>query len=391
MLKQCPQKLTLATLLGAGLLLPTLSTAETILHYGGYLKLDVLISDYSDGDPGTQNLNNDFYVPGLIPTSNGTGEGETSTDIHAKESRLKFKTITDAGDSKVVGYVELDFLVGPGGNERVSNSYNPRMRHAFFKYKNWLVGQTWSTFQDVAALAENLDFVGPAEGTTFVRQPQIRYTHGDFEVALENPETTVTPNGGGGRIVTDDGAIPDIVGRYTVRGDFGHVAIAAIIRQLECENCAAGVDDSETAGAVSLSGKIKVGAKDDLRFMVSSGAGMGRYMALNTANAAVIGGNNELEAIDSTGGFVSYRHHWNDHLRSNLTLSTFAADNDTALTGTGVTKNASSVHVNVIKKFAPSVEAGVELMYAERELENGNEGDFKRLQFSVKHSFGKDL
>lgn len=374
-----------------GLTMPLAVNAETTLSYGGYIKLDALVTDYSDGDAGTQNLNNDFYVPGLIPTSDGSGEGETSTDIHAKESRLKFKTVTDAGDSKVTGYVELDFLVGPGGNERVSNSYNPRMRHAFLKYKNWLAGQTWSTFQDVSALAENLDFVGPAEGSTFVRQAQLRYTHGAFELALENPETTVTPNGGGGRIVTDDGAIPDIVGRYTARGNFGHIAVAAIVRQLQCENCAAGVDDSETAAALSVSGKLKVGAADDLRFMVSSGSGMGRYMALNTANAAVITANNELEAIDSIGGFVSYRHHWNDRLRSNLTLSTFSVDNDTALTGTGVTKSASSVHVNLIKKVAPSLEAGVELMFAERELENGNEGDFTRLQLSLKHSFGKDL
>ncbi len=56
------------------------------------------------------------------------------------------------------------------GDERVSNSYAPRVRHAFFTYNNWLFGQTWMTFFNVGALPENLDFVGPAESTVFGRQ-----------------------------------------------------------------------------------------------------------------------------------------------------------------------------------------------------------------------------
>src|SRR3546814_10282620 len=77
------------------------------------------------------------------------------------------------------------------GNEVSTNTHGLTLRQAFVTWNNWLAGQAWSNFQDVAALPEAVDFVGVTEGTTFVRQAQIRYTNGPFSVALENPHTTV--------------------------------------------------------------------------------------------------------------------------------------------------------------------------------------------------------
>ena len=93
----------------------------------------------------------------------------------------------------------MDFLLPPGGNERVSNSYNPRLRHAFFTYGKWLFGQTWSTFQDVGALPESVDFLAASDGIVFERQPMVRYSSAGWQFAIENPETTITPFGGGGK------------------------------------------------------------------------------------------------------------------------------------------------------------------------------------------------
>jgi hypothetical protein len=41
----------------------------------------------------------------------------------------------------VSGFIEFD-LFGDVGNEKLTNSRHPRVRHAFIKYKNWTVGQT---------------------------------------------------------------------------------------------------------------------------------------------------------------------------------------------------------------------------------------------------------
>lgn len=351
---------------------------------GGFIKANTTYSSYSGGDLAAGSAGRDFYIPGTIPV--GGEEESTDTDYHARESRFFLKTESELNGQQLISYLEMDFLLSPGGNERVSNGYQPRLRHAFLKYGDWMLGQSWSTFQDVGALPENLDFVGPAEGTVFERQPQIRYTRGNWQIALENPETTVTPFGGGGRIVADDNAIPDVVMRYTHKTDWGWLSAASIARQLSYEDNATGIDDSESGFGISISGKIKMG-RDDIRFMLNQGSGLGRYVGLNTANGAVIDANGDLEAIDSTSGYIALRHFWNDQWRSNLTLSAFSADNDTSLTGTGVTKSAHSVHLNLLYSPTPKITVGAEYMFAQREIETGEDGDLDRLIFSMKYGF----
>ena len=360
------------------------SKPGTKVTLGGYIKADTTYSSYSGGDLAAGSAGRDFYIPGTIPVG---GQNEsTDTDYSAKESRFFLKTESDFNGKALISYIEMDFLLAPGGNERVSNGYQPRMRHAFLKYGKWMAGQSWSTFQDVGALAENLDFVGPAEGTVFERQPQIRYTHGNWQVALENPETTVTPFGGGARIVTDDNALPDVVMRYIYKEDWGWLSAATIARQLSYEDKASGIDDTESGFGISLSGKVKIG-RDDIRFMLTRGSGLGRYVGLNTANGAVVDAKGDLEAIDSTSGFVSLRHFWNESWRSNLTLSGFSADNDTDLTGSGVTKQVYSVHLNLLYSPTPKITIGAEYMFAEREIESGADGDLDRFIFSMKYGF----
>ncbi|MEM9305008.1 MAG: DcaP family trimeric outer membrane transporter, partial [Pseudomonadota bacterium] len=214
--------------------------------FGGYIKSDFIMSRYSDGDLPPGNLGRDFYIPGLTPV--GGADESTHADFHARESRIYFRSdhVLDNG-FKIGTYLEMDFLVTENGNERISNSYSPRMRHAFIKTDKWLAGQTWSTFQNVGALAENIDFVGPAEGTVFERQAMVRYTTGPWQFAIENPETTLTPFGGGGRIVTDDGAFPDLVARYEAKGDWGNFVIAGLYRQLDFEDPASGIDADEAS------------------------------------------------------------------------------------------------------------------------------------------------
>jgi len=356
---------------------------STRFNFGGYLKTDMMWSRYSGGSVAANSLMRDFRIPGLIPVGGDTST--TDVDFHAKESRVNFGFAHDVGDGREVsGFVELDFLVGPGGNERISNSFTTRVRHAFLRYENWLVGQYWSTFFDVGSLPDNLDFIGPTEGTTFARQPQIRYTDGPWQLAVENPETTVTPFGGGGRIVTDTALIPDVIARYTVDGDWGHFTVAGIGRQLSIDT-ASGTERTTGLG-VSLSGKINFG-RDDLRWMVSGGPGIGRYLGLNTANDVVFDADGELEPIDAYGAFLAYRHFWSEQWRSTITLSAFSADNDVNLTGMGVTKDVYSGLANLIYQVNPKLRIGMEYTYSHRETEAGLSGNMNRLQFSTIYAF----
>ena len=355
------------------------------LKIGGYVKADYLYSDYSGGSVAANSVGRDFYVPATIPVGS---DGESYTDFHAKETRIHLTSEhnLESGDY-IKAYIEMDFLVGDNGDERISNSYQPRMRHAFVQWNNWLFGQTWNTIFNVGALPDLLDFVGPSESTVFGRQAMIRYTRGPWQISAENPETTITPFGGGSRIVSNDNDYPDLVGRYNFSGDWGQWSIAGILRELSYENRDLGFDTTELGYGVSVAGKFNVGEKDDFRWMVSGGRGLGRYVGLNIVNGAVLDENGELEAIDTLSAFLAYRHFWSDRFRSSVALGWFSADNPVELTGLNVTKEAQSFHANFIWTPLPKLDLGVEYIFANREIESGADGDLNRFQFSAKYAY----
>ncbi|WP_419813389.1 DcaP family trimeric outer membrane transporter [Bacterioplanoides sp.] len=356
------------------------NAANIDFSYGGYIKLDAMFSEYSDGDLASNNGLRDFYIPSQIPTNN-EGESSNSVDFNAKSSRFNFKTVTELDNGETVTtFVEMDFLTSPGGNEVVSNSYNPRLRHAFIKTGNWTFGQTWSTFMNVGALPETVDFLGVSDGTVFNRQSQIRYTHNNFQFSLENPETTVVVND---KVeTTDDNTLPDIVARYNMSTGKHAFSVAAIARQLSIQDTENDLDESTAGFGISFSGKIALGA-DDLKFAVNQG-NIGRYVGLAAAADAVLT-DGDLEATDVTAAFVAYRHFWSPQVRSTLAYSLLDADYDAD--NVSDTESASSVRLNLMYSPAKELTYGVELTQATHELDTGVEGDLTRVHFTTKYTF----
>ncbi|RPI12587.1 MAG: hypothetical protein EHM60_11425, partial [Lysobacterales bacterium] len=197
---------------------------NTTFQITGYVKADALFTNTSDGEIADSASGRDFYVPGQTPVG-GLDEG-TDLNAHVKQSRVNFGTDTIlAGGDKLSTRFEIDFFGSALGSQNVSNTYAPVVRHAYVTWHEWLVGQTWSNFMDPATLPDVLDFIGPTDGTTFVRQPQVRWTKGGLSLSAENRETTITPYTAGtlptppaaqpGRsFSSDDGAVPDLTARY---------------------------------------------------------------------------------------------------------------------------------------------------------------------------------
>jgi hypothetical protein len=148
-----------------------------------------------------------------------------------------------------------------------------------------------------------------------------------------------------------------------------------------------GVDDSAIAYGLSLSGKVKVGDKDDFRFMANAGDGLGRYIGLNIVNDAAIDATGNLDPIFTYSGFGAYRHIWNDNVRSTIGGSYFKADNPILLTTNQVTDESWNAFANIIWTPVSPLDIGVELMYAERSLEDGRTGNLQRVQFSTRYNF----
>lgn len=353
---------------------------------GGYVKLSTMWTDYSEGDSSGNSLLDTFYFPGAIPTaasgvSGASGENSSDLDFTARETRLNFKISQKIGGHSVMGYLETDFMPNgdAGGNEVLTNSYSPRLRHAFLKFDNWTFGQTWTTYMDVGALPESVDFLAVSESTVFVRQPQIRYTHGPFQVALENPESF---NESGDR---DDSDMPDLIANYTMKGDWGHVRLNGLVREIvTVNNPAAGDEDSATGWGLGFTGKLLVG-KDDLKFSFNHGEGLGRYIGLALPRDATVDAAGDIDLSETTAFFVAYRHWWSPKLRSSVMYSDI--DIDYSGPDNAFTSSADSVTLNLMYSPVKTVTLGMMYLHANRELDNGDDGGMDRVQFSAKYAF----
>jgi predicted porin len=358
----------------------------TTYKFGGYAKFDAMFSDYSDGTPSTESILRTFYFPNAINTGDGSASDDITADFQARETRINFRADTKtAGGDSITAFIEMDFLVnGGGGNQVVSNSYNPRLRHAFIKYNKWTFGQTWSTFQDVGALPEALDFVGPAESTTFIRQAMVRYTTGNLELAAENPQTFVA-----GVDAVDRGlsTVPDLIARYTFKfGDKGsYLKVAGLYRSLKIQDTGGGQAD-ESAYGISASTKLMFGNGADLRAMVTVGDGVGRYVGLSFVPDGYLDGSN-ISTAEALAYFVALRLPLGNKLRTNIMYGNTTIDYDNDTIAATFNDTGSSIHWNLIYNILPKLDIGAEIMYAERERVNGEDGDFTRLQFSAKYAF----
>ena len=356
--------------------------------FGGFVKLDAMLTDTNAGEIADGSAGRMFYLPSAIPVG-GVDEAHADIDTHAMFSRFWFASDGEVQGHKTRAYLEFD-LFGGGmsnlGNQASTNTHGVTLRQAYVTWDKWLAGQTWSNFQDVAALPDAVDFVGPTEGTTFVRQAQVRYTSGPFSVALENPQTLVNGYRSTTRTISDDGSLPDLTARWTTKGDWGHVSVAGIARQLRHDT--APTSASDTGYGVSVSGKYNLGKSDDVRYMLTAGRGIGRYVAFGLGADGVLDASaGELDGIGVLAGFVSWRHVFNPKLRGNLMFSRAQLDNDTDWTGFGVTESAQSVHANLIYSPFPKLDIGAELIWGNREVESGADGDLRRLHTTVKYSF----
>ena len=306
------------------------------LTFGGYIKVD---ARYVSGDIAAT----DYWYGGgtVLPQS------QSNFGISVNETRLNTKYTH--GD--VTGFIEIDFYgdaLSGGGNEIISNSSNVRLRHAFIEYKDVLIGQTWTTFQNTSSLAESADFGGPLVASAFIRQGQIRYTMGNLQLSIENPESY-----GGNSIYnksckvgeqgcTSNSGMPDFIGKYTFKGDWGNVSLSGLARQLESQS-----GNTESALGIGVAGRINTIGKDDVRFQFHAG-NTGRYVGVTAATDMV--GEEVEETIAIMG---AYRHFWNETMRSSAFVGyTTTEESD---------RERSHWGVNLFENFTKQLSMGIEV------------------------------
>ncbi|TVP60506.1 MAG: hypothetical protein EA349_01245 [Halomonadaceae bacterium] len=360
---------------------------NTTFSIGGYIKFDTQMTRTTRATNGRNPVNSTFIIPSLTPV-NGSNSS-INTDMHANESRLTLRTATPTDMGAVTTLLEFDFLGSVQGDERITNGAAVRLRHAAASFNGWTVGQTWSTFFDPASLPDLLDFVGPV-GTTFSRQPLVRYQTGNWEFAAENPSSTLNDLAGA-RQDFDNNSVPDAIVRYRVPLDSGSLSLAAMGREVAYQDDGLNQGDSSREKkygyGLTASANFPVGTGgSDIRAQLTGGNAIGRYMVLNGFSEAQIEADGSIDLIDQYGGHLSYRHMWTSQWRSNLSASYAYADNPDTVAG-DVARSYRSAHLNLIHSPLPNIDLGGELIYGQRENENRASGEIYRLQLSAKVAF----
>jgi hypothetical protein len=371
--------------------------SQTSLALGGYAKLDAVYNSVTVPN-SISYVANQLYVPGQVPLSSQTGGQRGQTQLNARETRIWIKSFTPAtAQGDFTAYAEFDFL-GADGSETTGNSHGARLRLAYGRLGNWLVGQTASTLLNLASIPEVSD-QGLPIGYILIRQPTVQYTHplssGSWQVSIENPETTLwdsavvtaSPSTNNRRLPADD-RYPDFVGRVNWESSWGQVSLASLIRQLRSDGAVvANVTDEKWGGVLGFAGLLKLGELDRFRFNLMAGNTLGRYLGNNFFPDGYISPQGQITLINEWGGYGSYQHWWSASLRSNWTMSVARADNPAPLQGTSANRTGLSSHLNLVWNPIPPVTLFVEWLRASRQQENNESGKLDRLTVSGKFEF----
>lgn len=365
---------------------------STTVKIGGFVRANVVATRYGDGEVAVGGLGKEFYLPQQIPV----GGGFTSNDflVHARQTRFVLTTATPVGDNVLKSHIEFDFALAtaPIGAQRATNPYTPTFRRGFLTYGKLLFGQEWTTFQNVAVLPESTDFVGPLEGTVFVRQGIVQYrqplgTGIDLLLAIENPETEAINRTSPALIDADDDRIPDVVARLNAKTGAGDFSLAGIVRELRVNN--AGFGDTALGWGVSAAGRVPLGTRHDLRFMATYGNGIGRYLGLGFAPDAVFAGvpGSRLEAVRNFAGFAALKLGWTASVRSTFMASYQTVDYGDALLSPLGNKAAWSGAANLFWTAAKGFDVGIEYRHGERRLVNDDRGSIDRVEAAFKYAY----
>jgi hypothetical protein len=346
--------------------------------------------------------------PSKIPTSDDQFGGDGQATLSARQSRLGVQSRQDIGGRELFVKFEFD-LYGVGDD---AGQTTIRLRHAYGEWGPILGGQTNTAFMDGDIFPNTIDYWGP-NGMVFVRNPQIRYTfksgQSRFVVAIEKPNNDIDP----GFIRTlepvlgftfqPDEEAPDLTGHYRFDDDWGHVQIAGILRSVGYE--ASGTAGNEPKGTemgwgLNLTSNIKVFEKDVIHLGVVYGEGISNYMndggmdlgpnVNPVVSQPIVGAPPVLdlsaEAVPLLGLTAYFDHYWDDFWSSSIGWSQTSVDNTSFQTPDAY---ASGQYASANLLYTPDkrIMMGGELLWGQREDNNGAHGEDFRIQFTVKYNF----
>ncbi|MCH9739313.1 MAG: hypothetical protein K0U38_00520 [Epsilonproteobacteria bacterium] len=360
-----------------------LSSMETTMILGGRVTLDTIYLHNASGKEGGSNSSDQFFNANNIPLSNEGEESELTLTARNSKFWIKTRTLPENG-KPFLTLLEIDFW-GSNGNEQNSNSHNPRLRHAYFTYNGWTLGQTNSLFTSSikpSTLKLPVDDV-------FMRQPLISYETNLIEekiaFSFEQPESLIMTSTGTKVRVNDD-QLPDIAMKYHAHHNWGEYSLSFLARQLRVDQeFDSKITDSTWGYGMNFNTKVNTFKHDHITWGIVGGKGVGRYLGTAFFPGAVITPKGELKPQTSWGSHIGYEHWINKELQFNTALGYLKTN--PILTLESIDESAYSAHMairyNPVKNFLLSGE----LVHAKRILQGGDSSDIDRVYFQASYNF----
>ena len=352
---------------------------KTVVTLSGFIKADV-IHDFDKIESPYK------FAARRIVVNGSSDEPSSRTTLTANASRFVVASATPTDWGKLSTFFSFD-----AAKNSTSSDPDFRFRQGwgqlddFFWGGGLRVGQAWSSWDDVPALPETMDFEGP-NGSQQTRQGLVRWER-EFQkkytlwVGVENPNYSIQ-NG------KTKSAWPDTIVSLNWQGDWGHLKPAFIGRQLQGDNDNGGDDDTAFGWGAQLAGDIKVpllAKKDNFKFQAVYGAGIGSYNNDGGIDDAVFDGS-DLKAIKSFQGYGALQHWWTDSLRSNAVFG--YVDVDTRNVQPSDTLERTMYFAgNLVWSPIDHMDIGAEYLWGQRDNKNGDVGTARRIQVSTKYLF----
>lgn len=302
------------------------------------------------------------------------------------QSRLFLKLVGNTELGRLIAYVETDFRGGSGGLLH--------LRQAYVSFKNFLIGQTWSTFMDLDGTPYTLDFEGP-NSMVSIRQPMIRYTvpfssRLSLEAALEVPTISYSTR----RDMTPRSfpqSVPDIPARLIYSGGFGHVQLAAVLRTLIVPDTLVNGSNHSVGYGFAFSGSIHLPAGFNFQYQATYGKGISHYFnGLKNRGLDLLynAGTRSTSLVPIYGGYVNLSRKWgrNGIFTSNLLYGLANADIDDPLLPDQY-KKGYYFAVNTVWTFIRYGTLGIEFLHGARTNINGESGNANRINALLRYNF----
>ncbi|MGO3719867.1 MAG: DcaP family trimeric outer membrane transporter [Mesonia hippocampi] len=347
----------------------------------GYVKL---VNTFDFG-PNIENTSE--FVTSSIPVNPDNLEENSRLSFDARQTRIGFDGNFKVNNKIVHTYIETDFY----SSETLSD-YSLRLRLAYIDFWKLRIGRDWTTFVNLEATPQQVDFEGPnslpAKRNEMIRFVQNISNNTTLHIAIETHNSDYTP------LLDDDpgyNSYPDLVSSITHTKKWGQLSLVALLRNIAYLN-----NDEDTKYVLGYGANIAGyfnlfdtnGQKDKLSFMAVGGAGIGYY--INDLSGAGLDAvsltENSLDAIQAAGGYVAYQHWWTQSLNSNV-VGSFAVLESNNQLPSDTFKSSKYIEINTIARLIKNLNIGIAYLYGNHTLQNDESGDASRLQAFFKYDF----